>query len=215
MNFTVAYKGRSGLTNGSLSFAPNLRRDRVSFAATFSTHSVSAKPQRVACCRRQRSEVQAEGPHGLPGLSPANAAARAAIRQLAFKQAKEKLLAEPERAIPAGLEKRFQSMREKYWSARLEYADYLARNDPALLRVLVPCDPVITVAPDVLFFECFSKDESSYGCLTVDRDLPSPPRMPLLLGTTNVDYSWPLYEEFQRCAATARRGSRSIPRASR
>src|SRR6516162_11462132 len=35
MNFTVAYKGRSGLSTGaagmSLSFAPNLRRDRVAF----------------------------------------------------------------------------------------------------------------------------------------------------------------------------------------
>ena len=35
MDFTVAYKGRSGLTGGAagmaLSFAPNLRRDRVSF----------------------------------------------------------------------------------------------------------------------------------------------------------------------------------------
>ena len=34
----------------------------------------------------------------------------------------------------------------------------------------MPCDPVITVAPDCLFFECFSADESSYGCLTVDRE---------------------------------------------
>ena len=35
MNFTVAYKGRSGVSGGTggmaLSFAPNLRRDRVSF----------------------------------------------------------------------------------------------------------------------------------------------------------------------------------------
>src|SRR5262249_23944062 len=93
-----------------------------------------------------------------------------AIRNLANKQAREQLLAEEVGSMPAGLEERFQSLRSKYWNARVRYADYLAKNDPALFRVLVPCDPVITIAPDVLFFECFSKDESSYGCLTVNRD---------------------------------------------
>src|SRR5207245_3640085 len=105
--------------------------------------------------------------------------------------------AEPEEKIPDGLEKRFNSFREKYWSARIKYSDYLTKNDPALWRVLVPCDPVVTVAPDVLFFECFSKDESSYGCLTAERDLFETPG-DVALGTTNVDYSLPLYEEFQR-----------------
>jgi hypothetical protein len=60
----------------------------------------------------------------------------------------------------------------------------------------VPCDPVVTVAPDVVFFECFAKDESSYGCLSVSREAfknPSDAGM----GTTNVDYSMALYEHFQ------------------
>ena len=61
----------------------------------------------------------------------------------------------------------------------------------------MPCDPVITVAPDCLFFECFSADESSYGCLTVDRDAFERERN-VALGTTNVDYSWALYEHFQK-----------------
>src|SRR5262249_55913335 len=45
--------------------------------------------------------------------------------------------------------------------------------------------------------ECSSKDESSYGCLTADREMFSTPSE-VALGTTNVDYSLPLYEEFQR-----------------
>ena len=69
-------------------------------------------------------------------------------------------------------------------------------HDPELWRLLMPCDPVITVAPDVLFFECFSADESSYGCLTVDREAFAGER-DVALGTTNVDYSWALYEHFQ------------------
>jgi hypothetical protein len=55
---------------------------------------------------------------------------------------------------------------------------------------------VITVAPDVLFFECFSADESSYGCLSVDRE-GFGKSDGVKLGTTNVDYSWELYDHFQ------------------
>src|SRR5262249_55435172 len=98
-----------------------------------------------------------------------------AIRRLAFQQAHKTLLAEEAEPVPAGLEDRFKELRETYWGARIRYADFLAKNDPALFRVLVPCDPVVTVAPDVLLFECFSKDESSYGCLTVDRELFATP----------------------------------------
>ena len=72
--------------------------------------------------------------------------------------------------MPAGLEQHFER------SARP--TGMLVSNIPIICRgtirscggMLVPCDPVITVAPDVLFFECFSKDESSYGCLTVERN---------------------------------------------
>ena len=86
----------------------------------------------------------------------------------------------------------------KRQDARVRWANELSRNDPALFRALVPCDPVVTVAPDVVFFECFAKDESAYGCLTVERGAfgesgPSNGG----LGTTNVDYSLALYDHFQ------------------
>ena len=63
----------------------------------------------------------------------------------------------------------FDAARKRYWSARTKYSDHLRKHDQELWRMLMPCDPVITVAPDVVFFECFSADESSYGCLTLDR----------------------------------------------
>ncbi|MHC5543897.1 hypothetical protein ACYOEI_37190, partial [Singulisphaera rosea] len=95
------------------------------------------------------------------------------------------------------LEQRYKGMRTLYWNARLKYSNYLMTHDPQLWRMLVPCDPVVTVAPECLFFECFSVDESSYGCLTVDRDAFAHER-DAALGTTNVDYSWALYEHFQK-----------------
>lgn len=99
--------------------------------------------------------------------------------------------------IAPDLEKRFRSLHAKYWTERRRWANELSRNDPALFRALVPCDPVITVAEDVVFFECFSKDESAYGCLSVDRGAFRDVRR-AAAGTTNVDYSLALYEHFQK-----------------
>jgi hypothetical protein len=202
MNFTVAYRGRSGVSkaNGSmaLSFAPNLRRDRVSFVGELRDplrfrEAVSALHAVVVSDLKFRPKDKSAYQDYLKRVQEREQA----IRQLAYKSAKEQLLAVEPEPIPPGLEARFESLREKYWGARIHYADYLARNDPALFRVLVPCDPVVTVAPDVLFFECFSTDESSYGCLTVDREWFATSAN-VALGTTNVDYSLGLYEEFQR-----------------
>lgn len=202
MNFSVAYKGHSGVstTQGgmALSFAPNLRRDRVSFVGDLREplrfrEAVSALHAIVVSDLKFRAKDKSAYQAYLVRIRERELA----IRQIAMKQSREKLLAEVVEPLPRGLEKEFQSLRHKYWKARDRYATFLAKNDPALFRVLVPCDPVVTVAPDVLFFECFSKDESSYGCLTVDRELFATPG-DVSLGTTNVDYSLPLYDEFQR-----------------
>ena len=202
MNFSVAYKGRSAVasTGGgmALSFAPNLRRDRVSFTGDLKDplrfrEAICALHAVVVSDLKFRPKDRSAYQEYLKRVQQREQA----IRSLAYKQAHERLLAEDTAPPPPGLEKRFKHVRDRYWSARVKYADFLAKNDPALFRVLVPCDPVITVAPDVLFFECFSKDESSYGCLTADRDLFATPA-DVAMGTTNVDYSLSLYEEFQR-----------------
>jgi hypothetical protein len=119
------------------------------------------------------------------------------LRQQTFQQAKKEILARREEAVPPDLEKQFGHYRRIYWDARQKYANYLLKNDPSLWRMLMPCDPVITVAEDVVFFECFSADESSYGCLTVDRETAFGKSAETRLGTTNVDYSWDLFDHFQ------------------
>jgi hypothetical protein len=58
-------------------------------------------------------------------------------------------------------------------------------------------DPVITVHPDEVFFECFSVDESSYGRLGASYDVFKNIN-DFACGTTNVDYSAALYDEFQK-----------------
>lgn len=58
-------------------------------------------------------------------------------------------------------------------------------------------DPVITIHPDEVFFECFSQDESSYGRLSCDYEVFKNIEEKAY-GTTNIDYSDTLYKEFQK-----------------
>ena len=81
-----------------------------------------------------------------------------------------------------------------FWDARQRFFKYTYETYRDLWFVL---DPVITVHPDEVFFECFSQDESSYGRLgcsyEVFREIND-----FACGTTNVDYSAALYNEFQK-----------------
>lgn len=81
-----------------------------------------------------------------------------------------------------------------FHKARSRYFKYLYMRDYNAWFVL---DPVITVHPDEVFFECFSLDESCYGrlscSLNVFKDIDQ-----FACGTTNIDYSDGLYQEFQK-----------------
>lgn len=71
------------------------------------------------------------------------------------------------------------------WQARQAYFSWLERNDPDAWLIL---DPVVTVHPDEIFFEVFSKDEGSYAKLAMSHkafDFEKPP----VFGTTNIDFS--------------------------
>ncbi len=202
MNLTLAYRGRSDVLEGAaglaVSLAPNLRRDRVSFAGTL------RQPLRFREAMSALHDVVVSDLRFKPRDHSAYHAyleeqkkREDVIRQAAAKAARGELLKGRDEPLPPGLQQQFNRLRKQYWTARLQYSDYLMRTDPDLWRRLVPCDPVITVAPDVLFFECFSVDESSYGCLTVSREAFRAEEE-ATLGTTNVDYSWALYEHFQK-----------------
>ncbi|SHF03615.1 SWIM zinc finger [Seinonella peptonophila] len=81
-----------------------------------------------------------------------------------------------------------------FYKAQRRYFDYLYQVDKAAWWVL---DPVITVAPDQVFFEAFSLDESSYGRLAVHNELFDDVKE-FQYGTTNIDFSDALYNEIQR-----------------
>jgi len=202
MQVTLAYHRRSAVVaqprSLAIALAPNLRRDRVSFEGAL------RQPLRFREAISALHDVVVSDLRYKPKDKTAYEAFRAeqkkredAIRRTAASQARQQLLRQEVKPIPEGFEERFRSLRRTYWGARQKYANYLSKHDPELWRLLVPCDPVVTVADDVLYFECFSADESSYGCLTVDRGAFAAER-DVGIGTTNVDYSWALFEHFQK-----------------
>ncbi|MDR1228713.1 MAG: SWIM zinc finger family protein [Azoarcus sp.] len=78
--------------------------------------------------------------------------------------------------------------------AQRRYFDYLYKENRDAWLVL---DPVVTVHPDRLFFECFSRDESTYACLSCSHDIFAQTGE-FACGTANIDYSADLYDEFQK-----------------
>jgi hypothetical protein len=202
MRMTFAYRGRSAVVPHrgglSLALAPNLRRDRVAFTGTLRQplrfrEAVSALHDVVASDLRYKPRDKS----AYQAYLAEQKEREDAIRRTAGPAAKAEIEARRGEPVSAALEADYRRMRKVYWDARLQYSSYVSRHDPELWRMLVPCDPVITVAHDVLFFECFSGDESSYGCLTVERDAFTAEH-DVAQGTTNVDYSWALYENFQK-----------------
>jgi hypothetical protein len=205
MNVNLAYRGRSAVTSTpaglAVALAPNLRRDRVSF------EGVLRDPLRFREAVGALHDVVVSDLRYKPRDKSAYEAYKAEqkrreieLRTRVTKQARAAIyesMAELPESYSAELERRYTKLCSCYWKKRIEYSNYLSKHDPELWRLLVPCDPVITIAPDCLFFECFSADESSYGCLTIDRGAFEREH-DVTLGTTNVDYSWTLYEHFQQ-----------------
>lgn len=92
------------------------------------------------------------------------------------------------------LERQSAERMRPFMQARQRYFNYLYEKNRDFWFVF---DPVITVHPDEAFFECFSQDESSYGRLGASYEVFQNVGE-FSCGTTNVDYSSPLYDEFQK-----------------
>ncbi|WP_406694961.1 SWIM zinc finger family protein [Singulisphaera sp. Ch08] len=97
-------------------------------------------------------------------------------------------------AYVAFLRMRRESASQGLWQAQRAYFSWLLRNDPLAYLIL---DPVITVHPDQVFFEVFSKDEGAYAKLGIDRDAFDQTAEPTH-GTTNIDFSQALFAGLQQ-----------------
>ncbi len=197
MQFNYAYKGISAVqqtsTGSTMSFAPDLTREPTYFRGELRQNiafreAIGALHDVVVSDLRFKPKDRTE--------YLAWAARQEQIDwQLVAAQRQE--TAQKLQTVQKELNDLYHS-RNQRWSAfyksRQDYFNYLYQKDRDAWFVL---DPVITVHPDEVFFECFSQDESSYGRLGANYEVFQQIDE-FACGTTNIDYSAALYDEFQK-----------------
>jgi len=203
MNVNLSYIGRSQLRQPSggqriLELAPNLSRDKVALDAALKEpirfrEAISALHDVVI----NDLDFKPRDKSAYAEWKKQQALREHAIRSGTMQQARETVTAGLAPKPTPELKQQHRLALDRYWQARSKLNTRLRQENQELWRKLMPYDPVITVADDVVFFECFSTDESSYGCLTIDRDTGFANAQDACAGTTNVDYSWDLYHSFQ------------------
>lgn len=197
MRFDYRYYGSSAVDSSpaatGLSFAPDTTRSPTFFEGTVAQalpfrECMSALHDVVASDLRFKPKDRSQYFAWLETQQLLDVAGVAAERTQRAAELSEV------RAELATLDAERRTRMGPYYKAQRRYFDYLYQRDYDAWFVL---DPVITVHPDALFFECFSQDESSYGRVTcryeVFEQLGERAE-----GTTNVDYSAGLYDAFQK-----------------
>jgi len=91
---------------------------------------------------------------------------------------------------------RRESAKQGAWQAQQAYFDWLYRNDPDAWLIL---DPIISVHPDEVAFEIFSKDEGMYAKLSVKPEaFDKVNQKSQKYGTTNIDFSQSLHDHINQ-----------------
>jgi hypothetical protein len=197
MQFNYAYNGSTSVSDSAkqtgMSFSPDLTREPTFFKgklrksiafreAISSLHDVVISDMRYKPKERTEYLEWARKQEELIWL-------KAGGLEKNVKQELEVVLKELNH-----LREKSNERKKDFYKHRQEYFKYLYKRDYDAWFVL---DPVITVHPDEVFFECFSQDESSYGRLSVSYDVFKNIGE-FSCGTTNIDYSAELYNEFQK-----------------
>ena len=197
MKFNYKYGGASNVQNGisstSVNFAPDVLREPTFFVGTLDKkipfrEAISALHHVVLADFNFQPKDNTAYLAWLKSQEEiwlADASVELSKLQLEIKNVRNQL---------HDLRKEREKITKPYYKAQQKYFEHLYKRDMAAWYIL---DPVITVHPDQVFFECFSKDESVYGKLScgygVFKDINE-----FKCGTTNIDYSDKLYKEFQK-----------------
>lgn len=199
MLFNYRYSGNSQVysnaTSAGISFAPDTRRDptffvgklhkKIAFREAISAlHDVVVSDLRFKPKDKTAYKEWAAQQESIWLAEHMNAYdMEAANQRIATLSAELKEVGEQKDKVMA-----------PFYKARKQYFDFLYQKDRDAWFVL---DPVITVHPDEMFFECFSQDESTYGKLSASYNVFKEVNE-FECGTTNIDYSAALYDEFQK-----------------
>jgi hypothetical protein len=197
MEFNYKFKGSSGVdtdtTKTTMSFSPDLNREPTFFVSKLRDtlnfrEAISALHDVVVSDMRFKPKDRSDYKAWLKEQE------KVWLAQLVAE--KEKYQGQYDRLQEelTRIQAQENKILKPYYDAQSKYFNYLYKHDYDKWFVL---DPVITVHPDELFFECFSQDESSYGKLSCSYDTFKEIDQ-CSYGTTNIDYSDTLYGAFQK-----------------
>lgn len=197
MEFTRRYLGSSSISNDAhssqMKFVPDASRQPTFFRGELALHlpfreAISALNAVVISDMNYKPRDKTDYKAWLKSQED-EFLSQAIAQQQAIQEELAKLRSELK-----DIQKQEDKIKTPYNTAKSKYFKYLydfARDAWIVL------DPVITVHPDCVFFECFSEDESSYGKLSCSYEVFNNIQEHAF-GTTNIDYSPALYQEFQK-----------------
>lgn len=197
MEATYRYAGSSSVNNNSrqtqMSFAPDTLRQPTFFVGELNKH-IAFREAMSALHAVVVSDMTFKPKDKTDYKAWLKSQEEVFLAQALAEQAQLQTQIQSIRADLNELQRQEHQVLDPFYKARSKYFNYLYQHSKDAWFVL---DPVISVHPDSLFFECFSQDESSYAKLSCDYEVFRH-ISEHAYGTTNIDYSHALYAEFQK-----------------
>lgn len=197
MKFNYRYHGVSGASHSAnashMSFTPDTLREPTFFVAELAQH-ISFREAMSALHHVVVSDLRLQPKNRDDYFAWLKSEETNMLAELANESQKIVTEVKELRQRLTNIRTTKNKVMQPFYKAQNDYFQYLYKSDYNAWFVL---DPVITVHPDSVFFECFSQDESSYGKLSCNLDVFKNVSE-FACGTTNIDYSADLYNEFQK-----------------
>ena len=197
MKFEAAYAGRSGIVNGlseaSLGFATNTLREATFFEGTLAD-PLLLREALAALHAVVVSDFKYRPRDRLAFFAWLADQDRKFLASLGLKSQAVRQKVEAAEARLGELDAARLARLKPFHKARAAFFEYAYKNEYELNYLL---DPVITVHPDEVSFEAFSRDESTYARLAAKHALFAEVGA-FACGTTNIDFSANLHGELER-----------------
>lgn len=201
MEFRYQYFGSTTVdesaTAQSFRFAPDLLRPPTHFHATLRRDGLAHLQFREALSALHSvvvSDLRVRGRDKSAYRQWLEANEQSLLAQFMARAGELKTRTAALRTELTALREKKSALLQPFYQAQRKYFAWLYLTHRDAWYVL---DPVITVHPQRLLFEAFSQDESSYCAVSVSHNVFDRAGE-MACGTTNIDYSASLYEEFQK-----------------
>jgi hypothetical protein len=197
MNLAYRYNGPSTVVNGidraKLAFSANTLREHVAFDAQVK-QPVLFREALAALYAVVVSDFKFRPRDRFAFQLWLEEQDRQFLAKIGLRTAKARQRSEEIQTRLDTLQKQRHDRLRPFFKAREEFFEFVYENEYEMEFLL---DPIITVHPDEVSFEAFSRDESTYARLAVKHDAFTNAQ-PSQLGTTNIDFSAKLHSELER-----------------